>query len=377
VWYLAAPMRSSIVRVGVIGVGGFGGGGHMRAYAESPYAQVVAVCDLSPERARQIAGQFGVEAAFDDYRDLLALAEVDAVDVATPNDMHCQITLAALAAGKHVLCEKPLALSVEDARRMERAAVEAGLGAKVNFIHRFVPAARYVKQLLDEGALGRIFHCNITYAQGHLTDPTAPRAWRMHKAVTGTGVLGDLGTHAVDLARHWMGTEFTAVSGRLTTFTRERPLPGATGSSIPLLPVDVDDEATWLASFANGAEGSFFTSRNATGHANHIRAELYGSAGGLIYDNAIRDSVQASLGDAMWKRGAWATLSVPSSLMRDQGKSSLHYWIEDLVLGSRMAPTFHDGVRAQEVVDAVVRSAEARRWVEVELGAPVGTAAPA
>ena len=197
----------------------------------------------------------------------------------------------------------------------------------------------------------------------------------MHKAVTGTGVLGDLGTHAIDLARHWMGTELTSVSGRLTTFTKERPLPGATGPTVPLVEVDVDDEATWLASFANGAEGTFFTSRNATGHANHIRAELYGSEGGLIYDNAVRDSVQASLGRAMWKRGAWANLPVPSGLMKDDGKSSLQYWIEDLVLGSAMAPTFHDGVRAQEVVEAVVRSAEERRWVEVELAERVATPA--
>ena len=360
-------MAQRVVRVGMIGVGGFGGGGHMRAYAESPHAEVVAVCDVSLERAREVAGQFGVGRAFDDYRGLLALAEVDAVDIATPNDVHCEITLAALAAGKHVMCEKPLALSVEDARRMERAALEAGLEAYVNFGHRYVPAARYVKQLIEEGALGRIFHCNVTYAQGHLSDPSVPRAWRMHKAVTGTGVLGDLGTHTIDLARHWMDTELTSVSGRLTTFTKERPLPGASGTTVPLVEVDVDDEATWLASFANGAEGAFFTSRNATGHANHIRAEIYGSEGGLIYDNAVHGSVQASLGRAMWKRGAWATLAVPAGLMREDGKSSLQYWIEDLVLGTRVAPTFRDGVRAQEVVEAVVRSAAERRWVEVEM----------
>jgi predicted dehydrogenase len=312
----------------------------MRAYAESPYAEVVAVCDVSLERARQVADQFGVAHAFNDYRQLLALPEVDAVDIATPNDVHCEITLAALAARKHVLCEKPLALSVDDARRMEVAAVEAGLQAKVNFIHRYVPAVRYVKQLLDEGALGHIYHCNITYAQGHLTDATAPRVWRMNKVVTGTGVLGDLGTHAIDLARHWLGTELTSVSGRLTTFTKERPLPGATGPTVPLVPVDVDDEATWLASFAN----------------------------------SIRGSIQASLGKALWQRGAWATLPVPSGLMRDDGKTSLHHWIEDLVLGTEIAPTFRDGVRAQEVVDAVVRSAEARQWIDVELSQPVRAA---
>jgi len=378
------------VNLGVIGVGGWGGTGHMRAYADSRHARVVAVCDVVLDRARQVAAQFGVPQAFDDYRALLALPEVEAVDVATPNDAHHDIVLAALAAGKHVLCEKPLALSVADAREMALVAAERGRRGAVNFLHRYVPSARYVKLLLDEGALGRIHHCNVTYAQGWLTDSSFPRVWRLNRAVAGTGVLGDLGSHTIDLARWWLGAEIGAVSGRLTTFNRQRPLPpspnaphgaarellaGAAGPT-PLVEVDVDDEATWLASFENGAEGCFFTSRNATGRSNHIRAEIYGSDGAVLYDNAVHDSVQASLGRAMWQRSAWATLAVPPALLREGGKNAMHYSVEDIVLGTSLAPTFHDGVRAQEVMDAVVRSAAERRWVEVEMS-PAPTAAPA
>ena len=372
----APPPRTSgragghTLKIGVIGVGGMGARGHIRSYHDSPHARIVAVCDADPARAREVADRTAIPHAFDDYRALLALKEVDAVAIATPNDSHCAITLAALAAGKHVMCEKPLALTVDDARAMARAAAPTGLGAHVNFGHRYTPAARYVKQLIEEGALGRIYHCNVTYAQGHLTDPDAPRAWRMHRAVAGTGVLGDLGSHTIDLARWWMGTEIASVTGRLTTFTGERPLPGANGSR-RMAPVDVDDEATWLASFANGAEGAFFTSRNATGHSNQIRAEIYGSEGGLIYDNGVRETLQASLGPAMWKRSAWAALPVPSSLLREERKNAIVFSVEDVLLGTRVAPTFEDGVRAQEVIQAVVDSAAARRWVDVARAEPV------
>ena len=384
-------METRVVNIGVIGVGGWGGTGHMRAYADSPHARVVAVCDTVLERARQVAGQWDVPQALDDHRALLALPEVEAVDVATPNDTHYEIVLAALAAGKHVLCEKPLALTVQDAREMERAAAEHGRRGAVNFIHRYVPSARYVKLLLDEGALGRIYHCNVTYAQGWLTDPGFPRVWRLNRAVTGSGVLGDLGSHAIDLARWWLGAEIGSVSGRLTTFNHRRPLPPsptaihgpagppldrAAAGPIPLVEVDVDDEATWLASFENGAEGHFFTSRNATARSNHIRAEIYGSDGAIVYDNAVRDSVQASLGRAMWHRNAWATLAVPSALMREDGKNAMHYAVEDVLFGTSVAPTFHDGVRAQEVMDAVVRSAAERRWVDVEMSPAATSTAP-
>jgi len=367
------------VQLGMIGVGGWGTAGHLQAYHESPHAEVVAVCDAVSERAADVAARWGIARYVADYRDLLAIPGIEAVDIATPNNTHYAIALDALAAGKHVMCEKPLAITIDDARTMARAARETGRHNAVNFVHRFVPSARYVKQLLDEGALGEIYHVNMTYAQGWLTDPSFPRVWRLHRAAAGSGTLGDIGIHAVDLVRWWLGDEVACVSGRLTTFRKERPLvsPSATMPSVrdpfrpaapaaEMAPVDVDDEATWLASFNRGAQCLFFTSRNATARANYQRAEIYGSDGAIVYENAVRNTVQASLGSAMWKRNAWATLNVPRELMLEDGKNSMHYFVQDIATGSCIAPTFHDGVRAQEVLTAVEQSAEQRRWVDVE-----------
>lgn len=368
-----------IVRVGMIGVGGWGVAGHMQAYKDSPHADVVAVCDAVPDRAKQVAAEWGVANAFGDYRELLAMPGVDAVDIATPNNTHREIALAALAAGKHVMCEKPLAIELEHAREMAGAAAESGRVNAVNFVHRFVPSARYVKQLIDDGALGEIYHANIAYSQGWLTDPNFPRVWRLNAAVAGTGTLGDIGIHVCDLVRWWLTDEVSSVSGRLTTFRRERPTVAATATmsavrerarraepTAEMAPVDVDDEATWLTTYEGGAQGLFFSSRNATARANHIRAEIYGSDGAIVYENGIRDTVEASLGSSMWKRNAWAKLPVPPALLREDAKNSMHYFVQDVATGSRIAPTFADGLRAQEVLTAVVRSWAERRWVDVE-----------
>ena len=367
------------VRVGMIGVGGWGAGGHMQAYQDSPHAEVVAVCDTVPERARQVAGDWNVENAFSDYRDVLAMPGVDAVDIATPNNTHREIALAALAAGQHVLCEKPLAIELEHAREMARAARETGKVNAVNFVHRYVPSARYVKQLLDEGAVGDVYHVNIAYEQGWLTDPNFPRVWRLNAAVAGTGTLGDTGIHAADLVRWWLGDETRSLVGRLTTFRKERPTVAASTTmprlrdavargvvtAIEMAPVDVDDEASWLATTEKGTQCNFFVSRNATGHANLIRAEIYGSDGAIVYDNGVRNTVQASLGSSMWRRNAWATLPVPAALVREDGKNSMHYFPEDIVTGGGLGPTFRDGLRAQEAMEAIVRSAAERAWVPV------------
>lgn len=377
-------MAPRIVKIGMIGVGGWGASGHLNAYRVSPHAEVVALCDAVPDRARQVAADFGVSKAYKDYRELLRDPAVEAVDIATPNNTHHEIAMAAIAAGKHILCEKPLSIELSHAREMTEAVERAGLRNSVNFVHRYVPSARYVKQLLDEGALGRIFHLNLTYEQGWLTDPGFPRVWRLNAAVAGTGVLGDLGSHIIDLARWWLGSELTEVSGRLTTFVDRRPAAapsaimsvvrdgyrGGAPPEVEMAPVDVDDEATWLAAFANGAQGVFFTSRNATARRNWQRAEIYGSDGAIVFENEVRDSIQASLGGAMSRRNAWGTLAVPPALMAEERKSSMHYFPEDIVTGRQIGPTFRDGLAAQEAMDAIVRSARERRWVPVREAVP-------
>jgi predicted dehydrogenase len=256
----------------MIGTGGWGTAGHLAAYHDSPYAEVVALCDVNPANLAAAATKYGVSATYADYRELFARESIDAVDVSTPNVSHAEISLAAISRRLNVLCEKPLAMSRFETREMASAARTAGVKTAVNFTYRHVPAAAFVREIIQSGEIGEIYHVVTSYNQGWLVDPASPRVWRLNQKLTGTGVLGDLGSHLIDLARFWFG-EFAAVSGHLKTFTSERPMPGGVGTGT----VDVDDAASFLVEFKSGATGSFFCTRNAFARANSQRAEIYGT----------------------------------------------------------------------------------------------------
>ena len=229
------------VRLAMIRTGGWGTNGHLVAYKKSPYVQVVAAADINPQNLAAAAAQHAIPATYADYREMLEREVLDAVDISTPNNTHYAASLDAIARGVNVICEKPLGMNREETRRMAAAAREAGVKTAVNFTYRNVPAARFVKEIIESGEIGEVYHVIASYNQGWLVDPSSPRVWRLDKKVTGTGVLGDLGSHLIDLARFWVG-EFVAVSGHLKTFVHERPLPG----SGELAPVDVDDAAVLL-----------------------------------------------------------------------------------------------------------------------------------
>jgi predicted dehydrogenase len=348
------------VRIALIGTGGMGTAAHLAAFHESPYSAVAALCDVNQANLTSAASQYGVTATYADYRELLASEELDAVDVSTPNDVHAEISLAALARGCHVLCEKPLAMDRHEARAMAVAARDSGKKTAVNFTYRHVPAAAFIREIIQSGEIGDIYHVLATYNQGHLVDPAAPMAWRMVQKLSGTGVLGDLGSHLVDLARFWT-CEFAAVSGHLKTFTTERPLPGGgTGK------VDVDDASSFLAEFSNGATGSFFCTRDAFARSNTQRAEIYGTKGGVVYDNEKPNEIQFAIGDFMARQRQYLTMPVPRRLI-DTRSTTMHHFVEDIARGTSRTPTFDDGARCQEVLDAVVESARSRSWRNVPL----------
>ena len=305
------------VRVAVIGAGGIANLRHLPAYKQAEErgdAELVAVCDPVESAARAAAERFGVPEVFADYRALLdpagAGARIDAVSICTPNSYHEPITLAALAAGKHVLCEKPLALDLAGARRMCDAARAAGVVTAVNFRYRFIPAAGFVRDLIARGELGAIYHVYGNYLQGPLSDPTAPLAWRLVRAQSGSGALGDLASHLVDLYRFWVG-ELAAVQGHLRTFVTERPMVGGgTGT------VDVDDATSILLRFASGAEGVINASRCAIGHSNHQRVEVYGTKGAVVYQIERWDQGGDSLQICLDRRRLATTPSRPSRFRR-------------------------------------------------------------
>ncbi len=354
------------VRVGVIGAGAIATMRHLPAFRrcqDEGTAELVAVADPMEGAAQAAATRFGIQHAFADYRELLAVP-LDAVSICTPNVYHEPITLAALDAGMHVLCEKPIAMDAEGARRMYDRAHEAGLLTAVNFRYRFIPAAWFARDLIAGGELGEIYHVYAHYFNGSLADPLRPLSWRQARAESGTGALGDLASHIIDLCRYWVG-EIASVQGHLRTFTTERPTPGG-GVSV----VDVDDASTSLLRFDNGAEAVINASRNGFGRNNYQRIEVYGSKGSLIYEIEKTDvggeELRICLGEGQARYNAFATVPVPLSYLAGNPERAMTDFIAAIRSATPMTPDFADGLRCQEVLDAVALSARNGGWIDLE-----------
>ncbi|MGH7862523.1 MAG: Gfo/Idh/MocA family protein, partial [Candidatus Dormibacteraceae bacterium] len=328
-------------------------------------AEVVAVCDPIEASARQAARQFAIPNAFRDYQDLLKMPDLDAVSICTPNVYHEPITLAAIEAGCHVLCEKPMAMSYAGARRMGAAAKAAGVKTSVNFRYRWIPAAGFVRDLIRGGEIGEIYHVFVNYFNGGLSDPTTPIRWREVRAQAGSGALGDLASHLIDLGRFWIG-EFASVNGQLRTFTTERPLPeGGTGQ------VDVDDAVSFVAEFVGGAQGVFNASRCAIGRGNHQRAEIYGTKGSIIYEieksDRGGDQIQLCRGSSQARDAGLTVVPVPAAYLAGTPNHPMIEFVNAIQADRVPSPTFEDGVRCQEVLEAVEISARERVTVKLPL----------
>lgn len=256
----------------------------------NPVMRVVA--GRSEQGVTAAAKKLGWQEASTDWRALLERDDIDLIDICTPGDSHKEIALAALAAGKHVLCEKPLANSVEEAQKMADAAAEAakrGVIAMVGFTYRRVPAIQLARKLVADGKLGEIRQIRAQYLQDWLSDPQAPLSWRLDKEKAGSGALGDIGAHIIDMTQFITGQEITEVSGSLRTFVSERPvaegfsgLSGKAGTETG--PVTVDDAAVFLANLSGGALGVYEATRFAYGRKNAIRIEINGSQGSIAFD---------------------------------------------------------------------------------------------
>lgn len=281
-------------KLGVAMVGsGFMGAAHSQGWRtaprvfELPLQPVMRVlCGRKSEAAEAAAARLGWEEAETDWRALVNRPDIQVVDICTPGDTHAEIAIAALEAGKHVLCEKPLANTLEEAAAMARAADGArrhGVRSMVCFNYRRVPALTLARELIEGGRLGVVRQVRAAYMQDWLVDPEYPLLWRLQRERAGTGALGDLGSHVVDLAQFLLGDRLIGVTAVLETFTRERPLPepreGRTHG-----PVTVDDCAFFTGRFSGGAIGTFEATRVASGRKNALRMEIHGSAGSLAFD---------------------------------------------------------------------------------------------
>lgn len=377
------------LRVGMIGYA-FMGAAHSQGWRTAgrvfdlPRQPVLAViCGRDATAVRAAADRHGWAAAETDWRALIARDDVDLVDICTPGDSHAEIALAALAAGKHVLCEKPLANTVEEAETMTRAAEEAysrGQLAMVGFNYRRVPATALARRMVADGRLGTLRHVRVSYLQDWLVDPEFPLTWRLRKELAGSGSLGDLGAHIVDLAQYLAGERLAGVSALTETFVRERPLPtgansglGAAAARAGTGTVTVDDAALFTGRFASGALASFEATRYATGRKNALRIELNGERGSLAFDlerlnelwfhDATEPGAEAGFRrilvtepdhpylDAWWPPGHG--LGYEHTFVH-QARDLVHA-IAD---GRRPEPSFADGLQVQRVLAAVEESAE-------------------
>jgi predicted dehydrogenase len=353
----------------VIGTGAIGQLRHIPAMREAEgfgLAELVAICDPSGESLASAGERFGVAARYADYRELIAREDVDVVTIATPNSSHEEIAVAALAAGKHVLCEKPLALGYAAARRMEEAARRSGRKTSVNFRYRWVPSARYMKELVESGEVGDVRQIFMSYFNASVQDPDRPIRWRQTRA-EGGGMFADIGSHMIDLAL-WLVGPVGRVYVQRRTFTSERPTEAGGRRS-----VDVDDAATCLIEFASGANGVINVSGMALGRVNYQRVELYGGKAGVVYEidrtgDVGGDALQVCFGQAQHRAVGMATARV---LPHHHG-TPISCFLDFLraIHEDREPPvTFADAVRVQEVLEAGELSAQRREWVDLPLPA--------
>ncbi|CAM5539897.1 Gfo/Idh/MocA family protein [Streptomyces aurantiogriseus] len=377
------------LRVGMVGYA-FMGAAHSQGWRTAgrvfdlPRRPVLAaLCGRDAAAVRAAADRHGWAATETDWRALIERDDIDLVDICTPGDSHAEIAVAALSAGKHVLCEKPLANTVEEAEAMAHAAesaYERGQSAMVGFNYRRVPATALARRMVAEGRLGTLRHIRVTYLQDWLNDPEFPLTWRLRKELAGSGSLGDLGAHIVDLAQHLAGERLAGVSALTETFVRRRPLPGgatsglaAGGTGAGTGTVTVDDAALFTGRFASGALASFEATRYATGRKNALRLELNGERGSLAFDlerlnelwfhDATEPGTHAGFRrilvtepdhpylDAWWPPGHG--LGYEHSFVH-QARDLVHAIAE----GRRPEPSFADGLQVQRVLAAVEESAE-------------------
>ncbi len=380
----------SDIGVGLVGYK-FMGRAHSNAYRQvarffdvDPVPVMQAICGRDPDATAAAAAQLGWNSVETDYHDLIKRDDIGLVDVSTPGYTHRDVVMAALDAGKHVLCEKPLANSLEEAEEMLLAARKAGTINMVNFNYRRVPAVQFAKRLIDEGRLGEIRHWRAVYLQDWLVDETVPLAWRLKKELAGSGALGDIGAHILDLSQ-FLVAPVTSVTGTLDTFVKQRPVEarnsGGSGLSWEageeMGDVTVDDSTTFLARFENGATGTFEATRMAAGRRNYNSFEINGSLGSIAFNLERLNELEVYFREDEAGLQGFRTVNVTEGVHPYTGAwwpaghiigwehTHVHV-VKDLLEGIRTgvnpAPSFEDGFRNQAVLDAVSRSAASGQW---------------
>lgn len=365
-----APSAPHALGVAVIGYS-FMGRAHSNAwrnvaafYPDVPPVRMQTLVGRDAGRVRQAADELGWESTATDWREVVTGDDVDIVDVCTPGHLHAEVALAALAAGKHVLVEKPLANSVAECEALVAAAADSPGRAMLGFNYRRVPALALARELVREGRIGRVQQVRLSYLQDWLSDPQAPMTWRLRRETAGSGVLGDLGSHAVDQLHFLLGEHVTEVSGSLRTFVAERPGPAGPEA------VTVDDAAWATLHTPSGVVASLEVSRVATGRKNALQVELYGTTGSLRFDlESLNELVLTQTGDPRTDGASTILVTEPQHPYLDAWWPAGHVlgwdhtftsqaadFLRAIATGGPAHASFADGLAVQRVLEAVEAS---------------------
>ena len=381
----------SDVNIALIGYK-FMGKAHSNAYRQVSHffpgkltPRMKVICGRDRAGAEAAAKQFGWEEVETDWRRVIERKDIDVVDISTPGNLHHEMGVAAAQAGKHIICEKPLANTLADAKEMLRAVEKAGVKHMIMHNYRKIPAVAFAKKLIEDGKIGDMYHYHGAYLQDWIMDPNFPLVWRLEKKFAGSGALGDIGAHAIDLAHH-LNSDIQSISSLVTTFIKERPLVGAGAGSWGARGskgkgrVTVDDDANFLARFKNGSVGVFESSRFCGGRRNYNTFQVYGSKGSLAFNlermnelefyDRTEDAADQGFKTIMVTEGAHPYVGAwwpPGHIIGYEHTfvHAVHDFLVCLETDSMPSPNFKDGVKNQAVLDAVERSAKSNRWEKV------------
>ena len=379
-------MTTPKIGVGMLGYA-FMGKAHSNALKKLPYMmyppvaepRLVAICGRNEQATSEAAQRYGYETYYTDWRKMLENDAITVFDNGGSNDIHAEPCIAAAQAGKHVFCEKPLARTAEEAKAMLDAVEKAGVRHMVAHNYRFVPAIVQAYHLIKSGRLGRIFHFRAVYLQEWIIDPQFPRTWRLEKKYTGSGALGDLGSHVIDLARFLIG-EPTRLSAMTRTFIEERPMPDGKGMG----KVDVDDAFAALIEFDNGAMGTVEASRFCQGRKNYQVLEINGENGSIRFNLERLNELEVYLADEEPRE----TRGFHNVLVTEPFHPYLENWFPpghiigwehsfvhefhhffDAIVNNKpvdpMGATFVDGYRNAVICDAILAAAESGRMQDI------------
>lgn len=380
-----------LLKVGMIG-GGFMAKAHSLAMTAVPmfYNDGVKIdkhiiADVDENLADEAAQKLGFRYSTSDWRTIIENPEIDIVDIVTPNNLHEEMVIAAVEAGKHIICEKPLGRNSKETERILAAVEKSKVKHLVAFNYRRTPAVALAKKYIGEGSIGEILNFRGTYLQDWSADPNSPLSWRFKQGIAGSGALGDIGTHVIDLA-HYLVADITEVNAMTKTWIPERPLAGSQKDSLGNIKnvnsrkekVTVEDELVTMLKFKNGAIGSIEATRNAWGRHNYLTFEIHGEKGSLFFNYEQRDSLQVCFSEDPDDRRGYKTVYTGSAHPYGDGLwpipglgigysevkiVEMHEFLSAIMNDRECEPSFREGHRIAQVSDAILKSATEQCWV--------------